>query len=145
MSILKQAAEPHPHVAVDFPSPVKFTPRGYGHHEFMASLLPGVFERKLMHLIEETNATLKSFTDDSIQLELGNTLLFVRDKPVNEVKVDVFLTIHRDSPCPNSMTHVVVDIQPLDRVTRDLFESRCNQIVRVLHACLLAYDLRYIS
>ncbi|MDH3716658.1 MAG: hypothetical protein OES79_00930 [Planctomycetota bacterium] len=145
MSTAVQPVEQHEHAAADLPSPVKLTPRGYGHHEFMASLLPGVFERKVINLILETNAKLKKYSDDSVRLRLGNTLLFVRDKPVNEVKVEVSITIDRDTPCPDSMTRVVVDIRPRERVKKELFEKRCNHVVRAIHACFLGHHLQRLN
>ena len=132
----------HEHEVADLPSAVHFTPRGNGRHEFMASLLPGVFERKVLNLVLDQKADLKEFSDDHIQLRFGHKSLLPRKYAVDEVPVEVALRLHLDTPCPDSMVHVTVDICPRVHVQQEVFEQRCKRLVKAIHACFLGHHLR---
>jgi hypothetical protein len=135
----------HEHAVADLPSPVGISPRGVGRYEFMALLLPGIFERKVMNLIKETDATVKEYSEELVRLKMGRTLLFVRNKLVGDVKVAVTIRLQRETPCPNAMTHVVVEIHRRERQNSKLFERRCNQIVRTIQACFVGQNLQPID
>ncbi len=135
-------AETHAFEVAQLPAPITLTPRGDARHEFMACVLPGVWERKVLNLIQETHAKLQKFSDDRVLFQVGDSLLFLRNKPLAAVQVEVSLTLHRDTPCPISMTHVVVDIRPQDPVSSAVFQQRCRHVVRAIHACFMGHPLR---
>ena len=59
-----------------------------------------------------------------------------------DVKAAVTIRLNHDMPCPNGMTHVSVEIRRRERVNSELFERRCNQIVRGIQACFVGQNLQ---
>lgn len=140
---MNNATPTHEHAVADSEAPVKFTPRGVARHEFMATLLPGIFERKVLNLVLDQKADLKKCTEDVVEMRFGRQS--VVPDGVEAIPVDVTITLQRYTPCPGPMTHVVLEIRPRGQVVQDQFVLRCNYIVRAVNACFIGHELRRVS
>lgn len=138
--------------AIDDPSlasadnPIEFMSSGTVRHDFMASLLPGVFEQKVLNLVLANGGRLRAATPHSVTLRIGkrNWLRWL-SKQKADFPVDVTLTLHPDTPCAKSMTHVVTEMRPRSRASKDLVGRRCIQLVRSIHSCFIGHQLERLD
>ena len=137
------ATTKHEHAVAELPAPIQFTPRGIGRHEFMATLLPGIYERKVLNLVLDQKADLKKCDENVVELRFGRQS--VVPEGVAPIPVDATITLQRYTKCPNPMTHVVLELRPRGQVVQEKFAERCNHIVRAVQACLIGHELRRLG
>ena len=117
-----------------------FSESGRCQCEFMAFLPREVYERKMINAIVESTAKVISANESLVRLRIGRKKWLHR-YTADDLPLKLSMRICRETVCSNSMTHVVLDIQPRARVRREILEKRCYRLIRTLRSCMAGEDL----
>jgi len=125
--------------------PAVVLPSGSMRFHFMAWLPQGIAGAKFTTFVAEQDARIVEVTENQLRLHIGRKRWLTWKGRGEAFPIEVQLTLHHQTLCTRSLTHLVADFRPrVTHVPLDVLRRRFQQVAQSLRSCLLAQDLEVI-
>jgi len=117
------------------------SPSGAAKFQFMAWVPENLFHEKIVDFIRRNNACVIDHSADHVRMVIGKRGLL--PWPINRKnpRLELVITLQRNSRCRNNQTHVVVDLIPIGSDTAEELDLAYDRTIRELRGSLMAESL----
>ena len=112
---------------------------GFISHEFTAWLPDAILVPKIREFIDSRPMRVISLSRDEVRVRIGSKRRFW--SKATSLEADVDLSFHHE-PREDELTRVEVNIRSNRRIADHVFRAYCGQLLRDIHKCLVARDIR---